>query len=228
MRQIQHSIAITPQQSPLAMSAWPKLGMPGVSSLSGKELARLAHDGPVSAVAFSADGRLLATASEDNTARLFEAASGKKLARLAHDRGVNAVAFSPDGSVIMTASDDSTARLWRVWPNSQALVNDAKSRATHCLTPTQRKQYFLPKPPLHWCVERRLWPYDTDDWQSWLAKHKAWLSSGSQGPEPPLPKTACHVRRHGAGPDEPPDVACPLDSGADSTTIPDEGAADAR
>jgi WD40 repeat protein len=64
---------------------------------SGKELARLAHDGPVYAVAFSADGRLLATASSDKTARLFETASGKELARLAHDGAVYTVAFSADG-----------------------------------------------------------------------------------------------------------------------------------
>jgi WD40 repeat protein len=36
----------------------------------------------VNAVALSADGRLLATASDDNTARLFETTSGKELARL--------------------------------------------------------------------------------------------------------------------------------------------------
>ena len=71
---------------------------------ASKEIMRRHHAGPVTAVAFSADGRLLATASQDNTARLFEAASGKELARLAHDSWVNAVAFSTDGAAIITAS----------------------------------------------------------------------------------------------------------------------------
>src|SRR5262249_13733971 len=150
---------------------------------SRKELLRMTHDGPVWSVALSADGRLLATASYDNTARLFETARGQELARLAHLSDVVGVAFSADGTTLTTASGDSTARLWRVWPTSQALVNDAKSRAARCLTPAQRKQYFLPEPPPLWCIERRLWPYDTDDWRSWLPKHKAWLSSGRR-PEP--------------------------------------------
>jgi WD40 repeat protein len=77
----------------------------------GRELARITHDGPVQAVAFSPDGKTLATASKDNTARLVAAADGRELARIAHDAEVGAVAFSPDGKTLATASMDNTARL---------------------------------------------------------------------------------------------------------------------
>jgi dipeptidyl aminopeptidase/acylaminoacyl peptidase len=77
-------------------------------------IARLAHDGVVAAVAFSPNGTRLATASGDQTARLWEVATGRELARLAHDGSVTAVAFSPDGTRLATASMDSTARLWEV------------------------------------------------------------------------------------------------------------------
>ena len=64
-------------------------------------------------VAFSPDGRLLATASKDKTARLWDPATGECLRTLTgHDDFVRGVAFSPDGRLLATASNDKTARLW--------------------------------------------------------------------------------------------------------------------
>ena len=73
---------------------------------TGAELARLDHDGPVYAVAFSPDGTRVATGSGDGRARVFDAATGAELARLDHDGPVNAVAFSPDGTRVATGSAD--------------------------------------------------------------------------------------------------------------------------
>jgi WD40 repeat protein len=55
-------------------------------------------------VAFSPDGTQIATASNDNTARLWDSATGHELARLTHDDAVGDVAFSPDGTQIATAN----------------------------------------------------------------------------------------------------------------------------
>jgi hypothetical protein len=52
---------------------------------------------------FSPDGTRIATASDDNTARVWDSASGHELARLAHEARVYGVAFSPDGTPIATA-----------------------------------------------------------------------------------------------------------------------------
>ncbi len=73
----------------------------------------LQHERRVIHAAFNHDGTRLATASHDNTARLWNTKSGKLLYTFSgHDREVVHTAFSPDGTRLATASDDNTARLW--------------------------------------------------------------------------------------------------------------------
>ena len=63
--------------------------------------------------AFSPDGTRVVTASDDQTARLWDARDGKRDCRLESPYGaVRSAAFSPDGTRVVTASDDRTARLW--------------------------------------------------------------------------------------------------------------------
>lgn len=90
----------------------------------------------------------------------------------------------------MTGSEGGSATIWKVFPIAQDLVNVAKARAARCLTQRERAKHFLPPAPPTWCVERRLWPYHSDEWQAWLPKQKAWLASGRQGEAPALPKSA--------------------------------------
>jgi dipeptidyl aminopeptidase/acylaminoacyl peptidase len=67
----------------------------------------------VLSVAFSPDGRRIVTTSEDETARIWDAATARTIALLqGHTGKVWSAAFSPDGERIVTASDDKTARIW--------------------------------------------------------------------------------------------------------------------
>ena len=74
----------------------------------------LAHDDAVMALAFSADGRWLATACRDQTARVWDVANAAEHRRFAHDDWVTAAELSPDAGLLATACRDRAARLWHV------------------------------------------------------------------------------------------------------------------
>jgi WD40 repeat protein len=83
---------------------------------SGREVRTLSgHTGTVNSVAFSPDGRLLASGSSDQTIKLWEVASGREVRTLSgHTYVVWSVAFSPDGRLLASGSGDITIKLWDI------------------------------------------------------------------------------------------------------------------
>ncbi|MGW1772719.1 nSTAND1 domain-containing NTPase [Streptomyces sp. NPDC002104] len=86
-----------------------------LSTQSQPFLARLGgHGGPVNAVAFAPDGRLLATAGSDGQVLLRRVADRSTVAALTAPGRVRTVAFSPDGRTLAAGSTDGPVRLWPV------------------------------------------------------------------------------------------------------------------
>jgi WD40 repeat protein len=70
--------------------------------------------GFVSTAEFSPDGKIVATSSQDGTARLWEARTGRSLAIFpGHTDVVNGASFNPDGTLLATPSVDHTVRIYR-------------------------------------------------------------------------------------------------------------------
>jgi WD40 repeat protein len=85
------------------------------------------HDGLIHSVAFSNDGKFLATASVDGTVKIWDFGTGKEtqvLKSAAPGSPVNTVAFNKDGTVVATGSQDDAIRLWN--PKDGKAVKELK------------------------------------------------------------------------------------------------------
>jgi WD40 repeat protein len=103
---------------------------------TGKAVRTLSgHGDGITALAFSRDGKLLASGSRDATARVWDVATGAERLAVPHP-AVSAVLFTPDGRHLVTAGRG--ARLWPLYP-----ATEAEARRPRALTAAEQTRFGL-------------------------------------------------------------------------------------
>jgi RNA polymerase sigma factor (sigma-70 family) len=113
----QHALTVqdAPEQKPARVDSYGDPLPPNALVRLGT--IHLRHEGEISGLTFSPDGRLLASGSLDNTARLWDVATGRELWRFRGEKAhspFHAVAFSPDGKSLAGGCGDKTIPMWDV------------------------------------------------------------------------------------------------------------------
>src|SRR5262249_21953637 len=125
------SIALSPDGSSLACAGGTSSDTGFVKVFDAKSGAELftmtGHTGPVRSIAFSPQEQYLASATDDGTAKLWDAKTGKLVRTIAaRDSSIialGALAFSPDGKLLAGApTEDATVRIWETATGRQVSV----------------------------------------------------------------------------------------------------------
>ena len=101
------------------------------------------HSRDVFYASFSPEGTHLVTASNDNTARVWDLRAERPTSVALEGLNVVSAAFSPDGTRVVTVSVNGAARVWRVFPDVNELIGIVRASLSRCLSRSQRDAYGL-------------------------------------------------------------------------------------
>ena len=102
------------------------------------------HERTVWTVAFSPDGKLVATGSGDQSVKLWDAGSGRLVKTLTGHQGyVHAVAFSPDGQLLASGSRDFTVKLWDVRSQAETATLAGHTDAVRAVAFSPDSQFLV-------------------------------------------------------------------------------------
>jgi len=144
-------------------------------------LTTLAGHSVVGSVTFSADGTRLASASEDNTIRVWDVATGEETATLTgHSQGIQSVVFSPDGTRLASAGWDETIKLWELATGKEiaTLTGHSQGILSVAFSPDGRRIASG-----SWDKTVKLWDLSTGQETAHLQGHSGWVLSVAFSPD---------------------------------------------
>ena len=127
-------------QAPATLPKTPAKGskraaLPHIPPMANMLFACYGHSSRVTALAWSPNGKWLASASYDKTVQVWDATNGKQLLTYKdhHDR-VNALAWSPNSTHLASASDDGTVRVWNPLTGTSFFTYSGHNGPVHALS----------------------------------------------------------------------------------------------
>ncbi|ACC78809.1 hypothetical protein [Nostoc punctiforme] len=104
----------------LSIGVIPETRLKVISNLSNaihkiKEINRIeGYDKAITALSFSQDSKMLATASEDGKVKILNISDGQERIWSAHKKSVTSISFNSDGKMLATVSEDGNAKIWNI------------------------------------------------------------------------------------------------------------------
>ena len=139
------------------------------------------HTKAVNSAAFSPDGTKIVTASEDYTARIWNAQTGECMKTLTgHTNEVNSAAFSPDGTKIVTASWDKTAKIWNAQTDECMSTLTEHTGLVHSATFSHDGTMIVTASGDH---SAKIWNVATGQCMQTLTGHDNWVLSATFSPD---------------------------------------------
>jgi WD40 repeat protein len=117
-----------------------------MKNLSAESVSLRGHEGGVISIAFSPNGRMIATGSVDNTARLWDLQKqiSEPIILLGHDKSVDTLAFSPNREWLATSSEDNTIQLWDLQnPKAESILLNKYTNNIYSLTFSLDSQWLI-------------------------------------------------------------------------------------